>query len=138
MQKWLFSSAMAASLFGVGVASTGCTPRTVNSVEIGENGNDVVITDPELAKVASVGRVTKGRAGDLLRVVVEVRNLTDSRQGIQVRFNWLDSAGLPIPAPFGWRTEFLDGMQSKGIEGVAPDARVTNCRLEMKRFKQDN
>jgi uncharacterized protein YcfL len=109
---------------------------TVNSVEVRPDGHDWIKTDSALTDIASVTRVTQSRADDLLHVQVEVNNKTNKREGIHYQFIWMDAAGMAISTPFPWHDEFLDGGQTLAIQAVAPDPRVTRCRLELKRLVQ--
>ena len=120
----------------IGFGLIGCTPQTINSVSVRADGNEWIVTDPKLGEITSLGRVTQVREGDLLRVQVEVNNRTDRRQGIHYQFIWMDAAGIVLQSPFDRHDEWLEGRQTLAINGVAPDARATQCRLELKRFVQ--
>ena len=113
----------------------GCVPpRTVDTIELSADKPDNWInTDPRLAKVAAVTRVNKARVGDLLHVQVDVENRTSFPHVISYRIIWVDEAGKDVPTPLtAWERKWLDGRQSAALTGVAPDARVSGCRLEMK------
>lgn len=124
----------AVMLCGLGLL-TGCTPATVNSVDIGsDRPENAIITDPKLANWASVRRVTKGHADDLFRVQVEVTNRTDSPHEIMYRFVWLDDSGQTVDTPLTtWQRVQIQGQQTVSLKGVAPDARVLDARVEMVR-----
>ncbi len=124
----------AAVVLGAGLLA-GCAPATVNTVEIPAGGSyNWVNTDPKLGDVARVTRVNKAKADDLLRVQVDVLNTTNYPHRINYRFTWLDDAGQTIDTPLSaWRQQVIQGQQTFSLKGVAPDARVTDVRVEMLR-----
>ncbi|HVT88561.1 MAG TPA: YcfL family protein [Tepidisphaeraceae bacterium] len=112
----------------------GCA-KTVNSVNISHEGSyDWIKTDSSLSDIASVVRVNKVREQDLLHVQVEVMNTGSSPQVFQYRYIWIDGNGFTLQSPTSaWQRKFIQGKQTVSIDGVAPDTRVADCRLEMKR-----
>ena len=69
-----------------------------------------------------------------MRVQADVINRTNSRQYVQYRFVWLDADGGTVYTPLtNWTRQILEPGQRVSINGVAPEARVTDCRIEMQR-----
>jgi uncharacterized protein YcfL len=122
------------AVVALATALCGCA-RTVNTVEIPSQGeNNWIRTDPELSRVAELSHVRKARAGDKLRVQVDVTNRTDDEVPIWYRFIWMDSNGMTFDSPVSsWQRRILQGGQQVSLGGVAPEASVTDCRLEMQR-----
>ncbi len=116
------------------LAAGGCV-KTINSVEVPAKGEvNWVRTDPQLSKVARLTSVRKVRDNGPLEVQVEVANTTDSEQAILYKFIWMDSAGMVVPTPVSvWEHLLLQGRQSKVLTAVAPEPRMTDCRVEMQR-----
>jgi uncharacterized protein YcfL len=136
MNKILSTSLTIAALAAFGMALPGCNPpRTINSVSISEDGQyDWLQTDPNLSQVANLSRVVKTRTGDLLRVQVDVTNLTNERRDIHYRIVWFDANGIEVVTPLtNWQKKVMSGQQTVSIGGVAPDSSVTNCRMELRR-----
>src|SRR5260221_14519241 len=121
---------IAALLLGL----AGCA-KTVNTVEIPSQGeNNWIRTDSELARVARLDHVRKAKEGDLLRVQVDVTNITDDEEPIWYRFIWMDNNGMTFDSPLSsWQRKILQGGQEISIGGIAPNPSVTDCRLEMQR-----
>ncbi len=89
-------------LAGAGLAVWGCR-HTVNAVEVGEaTGGDEynwIKTDRHLSKTATVVSAHKGRADDLLKVQVEVRNRHSGDKKFYYRFEWLEADGMQVESP---------------------------------------
>lgn len=121
-------------LAGAGLLAGGCTPPTVNSVDISSNGqNNWIVTDPKLRDIATFSNVSKTRADDLLQVQVDVRNITNYPHTFKYRFIWLDDRGQQVGASTlsVWQEQYISGQQTASLQGVAPNAQVTDARLEM-------
>jgi uncharacterized protein YcfL len=125
----------AAATLAALLAAAGCSsPRTVDTVELSaDKPHNWVNTDPNLRRVAEVTRVSKGRADDLFQVQVDVTNRTGDRRAIQYRFVWLDNQGMVVSTTLTtWQRAFIDGAQTVSLQGVAPNPRVADARLEIK------
>jgi uncharacterized protein YcfL len=111
----------------------GCHKPTVDTVTIPAEGSyNWLNTDSKLARVATVTRVSKARAGDLLRVQVDITNNTADPQTVMYRITWLDDTGMTVDTPLTtWTRTYIQGRQSQSIGGVAPDARVKDAKMEL-------
>jgi uncharacterized protein YcfL len=128
-------AALAALALAAGAALLGgCYTPTVNSVDVTDGGSaKTTITDARLARAASLGRINKGKAGDRLRVTVDVTNTTDDSHTIQYRFAWLDANKFPIESATSvWQREYLQGRQTKTLDGTAPSADAADVKVELK------
>lgn len=122
-------------LAGAGLVGGCNTPSTVNTVEVGaDRPHNAIITDPVLAQWASVDRVNKARADDLFRINVDVTNRTDSPHTIMYRFVWIDEEGQAVDTPMTtWRRAYIQPRQTQPLQGIAPDVRVKDARVELTR-----
>jgi uncharacterized protein YcfL len=111
----------------------GCYTPTVNSVEVSESGaSKSTVTDARLARAGLTTRVNKGKAGDRMRVTVEVTNTTDDPHTIMYRFSWRDGSGFPIESSTTtWIREYIQGRQTKTLDGTAPRADAADVKVEM-------
>jgi len=121
-------------LTSLAVALAGCY-RTVNTVEVGKSVEGEyrwIITDSGLSQVASVVSARKTRADDLLRVEVEVENLRPIQQRFYYRFEWFDADGNIVDTPLStWQPQIVAGRERVVLRGIAPNPRVTDCRLKL-------
>jgi hypothetical protein len=91
-----------------------------------------VTTNPNLDNGARVVRGYERRQGNLLRVNVELANLTSVKRPIKYRFTWFDEDRLDIYDPSAiWRREILEPGERFSISATAPDPRVTDWRLSV-------
>ncbi len=111
----------------------GCNNRTVNTAEMTADGRwKWVETDSSLAKSVALIGATRGKADDLLRIQVEVRNLTNSPQRYYYRVEWFDDQNFEVNSPLStWQVRTLQGGESQRINGVAPNPRVTDVRVKL-------
>ena len=109
--------------------------RTVNTVDVRSDGStDWIQTDPILSESTYLTGVRKAKEGDLLRVQVNIVNRRDAQQIFIYRFVWLDARGMEFKTPLTtWERKFIEGQQQMSLTGIAPDASVTDCRLELRR-----
>jgi uncharacterized protein YcfL len=129
--KMLLGSAL------VAVVAAGCA-KSVNTVEIGETGHSWVQTDPWLNNKAAVTRVNKAFQGDILQAQVWVTNREWGAVNFMYRFVYLDNNGMTLDTPLtNWQRATVQPQQSVTLQAVAPDARVRDIRLEMKRPDKD-
>ena len=122
----------ASALLAIAVA--GCH-RTVDTVQVGESlGTQYnwIQTDSGLSQMAHVVSARKERVNGLLKVEVEVINLREHDERIVYKFQWLDANGMEISSITNdWLPKVINGKESVMIAGIAPDPRVTDCRLKL-------
>jgi uncharacterized protein YcfL len=129
----LFKLALAA--IALSAASLGCVPRTTNSVNLSSDGSyDWIVTDPELAKIASISHVAKAREAGLMVWQVDVTNLTDNEEPVMYRFVFYDANGMVVDSPLtNWQRIRIRGQQTEHLRQPAPEARITDAKLELHR-----
>lgn len=115
-------------------AACGCA-KPVSTVNISSSGRyEWIRTDSELSQKAAVVGVNKAREGDLLRVQVQVQNQSSYPAEFMYRYVWLDNNGMEVHTPLTtWQRVHIQGRQTIALNGIAPDARCADCRLEIKR-----
>jgi uncharacterized protein YcfL len=122
-----------ACLLGLGIA-TGCH-RTTDTVAVGESlGTEYkwIQTDSGLNEMAHVVSAHKDRVNGLLKVQVEVVNLRNHDERIVYKLHWLDANGMEITSVSNdWVPLVINGRESAWIQGIAPDPRVTDCRVKI-------
>lgn len=91
-----------------------------------------VATDPGLGRKVRVLGVNQGSAGNLLRIQVEVENMTYSPQSFNYEFSWIDQDGFLVtsPAPI-WKSMQVNGRERNFLSAIAPNPRVTDFRLNL-------
>ena len=122
-----------------GLDLTGCG-TTVNSVENAQKSgqrtmiaDQRVITDPSLNRhVSIVGVNTTTTPGGLLRVQVELQNLTHSQQRFLYHFEWFDANGMQVNNILSASIpEQIEGMESKNISSIGPNPDCKDFRLKL-------
>ena len=129
--------------FGVALAVgavtlTGCT-TTVNSVEntqkVGQPlviKDTRVITDTSLARSVDIVAVnTITTPAGLLKVQVQLKNHTFSRQSFLYRFEWFDINGMQVNNIVSASLpDQIEGGETKFISGIAPNPDCKDFRLK--------
>lgn len=91
-----------------------------------------VVTDPSLGRRVRVLGVNQGATGDLMRVQVEVENLTYSPHNFNYQFTWIDQDGFQVtsPAPT-WKNAQVNGRERLFLSAIAPTPRAVDFRLNL-------
>ncbi len=125
-----------------GVAGfSGCSKTTVNTVEraepVGQRqmvSDKRVLTDAGLNRRARILSVNDGMTpGGLLKVQVEIQNMTRSLQRINYRFEWFDLNGMQVntPATAALLQLQIEGKESTFISSLAPTPACRDFRLKL-------
>lgn len=119
--------------------ATGCQ-TAVNTTELAEpNGRREFVADKRLVTDSSLNRKVNIRAvnqavdvGGLVKVQVELANLTYSVQSFSYQFEWFDDKGMLVSGP---ATVFvprqIEGRESIFISATAPGERAKDFRLKL-------
>ncbi len=120
------------------VVLAGCA--TVNTVEPADSQarpnyvNDKrVITDSALNDIAQVKSVYQSTvSGNMLRIQVNVRNITVAVKNFSYEFQWFDAQGMAItsPAPL-WHSVSIEGGETLAITETAPSPMAVDWRLSL-------
>lgn len=108
-------------------AGAGC--QNVNSVERAVPvaspsyvSDKRIITDYTLAKslaIVSVYQTTV--SGNLLKIQVQVENLSSRTNNLRYRIQWIDRDGMVVDSPLDvWKPLTLQGRERSSVSGVAP------------------
>lgn len=92
-----------------------------------------VITDPALRYKVSVVNVIQGTAsGDLLRIQVQLENLTYGYQLFNYQFVWIDKDGFQITSPTPiWRAGQIEGRETIYLTAIAPNPNVVDFQVKL-------
>ncbi|GHC03352.1 YcfL family protein [Cerasicoccus arenae] len=91
-----------------------------------------VETDPALARKVSVQNVNEGKAGDLIRVQVELENMNYGPEDFNYQFTWVEKDGFEVQSPPAlWKPGFILGRERIYLSGIAPNPRVVDFRLKL-------
>jgi uncharacterized protein YcfL len=125
-------------LFLLAVVFAGCA--TVNTVQPANSAahpnyvNDKrIITDSNLNDIAYVSSVFQSTVGgNLIRVQVNVQNLTAAVKNFNNQFQWFDAQGMAIttPAPI-WHSVSIEGGQGLPITETAPSPLAVDWHLSL-------
>lgn len=92
-----------------------------------------VITDPALRDKVSVVNVIQGTvSGDLLKIQVQVENLTYAYQLFNYQFVWIDKNGFQVTSPTPlWRPGQIEGRETLYLTAVAPKPSVVDFQMKL-------
>ena len=103
-------------------------------------------TEPEMKKVEfgeglekslDVVRITQGKAeGNLLRIQVELKNISSKEVILTHKLEWLDQEGFLVKdTSLVWKALMIRPGESKMIESISSRPRVTTFRLKVQPAK---
>lgn len=92
-----------------------------------------VITDPALDDIVSVVNVIQGTvSGDLLKVQVQIENLTYAYQLFNYQFVWIDKNGFQVTSPTPlWKPGQIEGRETQYLTAVAPKPSVVDFQVKL-------
>ena len=122
----------------------GCAKNKVHSTTK-ENPTDES-ADPDFKKVnfhgdledkLSISKLIQDKAsGDLLKIQVELQNLSDKELNLSYKVEWLEDNGMIIKdASLVWMPLLVRGGELQGIQSVATSPKAKNFRLKIQRAK---
>ena len=90
-----------------------------------------------LEKSLDVIRITQGKAeGDLLRIQVELKNISSKEVMLTHKLEWLDQEGFLVKdTSLVWKALMIRPGESKMIESISSRPRVTTFRLKVQPAK---
>ena len=90
-----------------------------------------------LEKALNVVRITQGKTdGDLLRMQVELKNISSKEVAITHRLEWLDQEGFLVrDTSLVWKALMIRPGESKMIESISSRPGVTAFRLKVQPSK---
>ena len=92
-----------------------------------------VITDPELRDKVSVVNVIEGTvSGDLLKIQVQLENLTYAYQLFNYQFVWIDKNGFQVTSPPPlWKPGQIEGRETIYLSAVTPMPSVVDFQMKL-------
>jgi len=121
------------------IGGVGCQ-TTVNRVEPGQpvaqkQGlmHKVIVTDQSLNNKVRVQNMSfMVGEGGLLKIQLEVQNLTRRRQSFSYRIEWFDEKGMIIVLPTQSAiSRTLEGQETASITATAPNERARDFRIKL-------
>ena len=90
-----------------------------------------------LEKALSVVRITQGKIdGDLLRIQVELKNISSNEVTLTHKLEWLDQKGFLVrDTSLVWKALMIRPGESKMIESISSRPGVTTFRLKVQPAK---
>ena len=91
-----------------------------------------------LEKSLDVIRITQGKAeGDLLRIQVELKNISSKEVMLTHKLEWLDQEGFLVKdSSLAWKALMIRPGESKMIESISSRPGVTTFRLKVQPAKK--
>jgi uncharacterized protein YcfL len=120
-----FALAGCASVNTVEPAHSAATPNYVDDKR--------VITSSSLNDIAYVKSVNQSVvSGNMLRIQVNIQNMTAAVKNFSYQFQWFDNQGMAItsPAPI-WHSVSIEGGQTIPVTETAPTPKAVDWRLSL-------
>ena len=124
------------------IASAGCASKSVNFTEwVDPSGtrdyqeNRRVLTDAKLARQVMVESMATDTTPDgLLKVQVQLKNLTKKMVSVEYRFDWLDTNKMVFATPTSrWTIKHIYGGDYSALTSVAPHNNIKDFVFKIKR-----
>lgn len=94
---------------------------------------NVVINNSSLAGDIQVVDLKSALAGDMMRAQVSLRSKERDTINIQYSFNWFDAQGMAVGGGTPvWKPFIIYGREARVIQGVAPDPRAREFKLNIR------
>lgn len=92
-----------------------------------------LVIGPRASSYLQIEGVQEGTAsGDLLRAGVRLRSISNLRQTLRFRFEWLDASGFEIRGLAGrWERLELRPQISHSLDRIAPSPKATDYRIHL-------
>lgn len=118
------------ALVVTGALAAGCSPFKGQPDTAGEPAKYQIVTSGNTDDRLDVTSVITGRAGDLMKASVEVRNASRFSYTFEYRFKWYDEAGMEIsPDGTAWTPVSLMPQESKSMQALAPNPTAGTFKL---------
>lgn len=118
------------ALVVTGALVAGCGQFKSQKNADGEPANYQIVTSGNTDDRLDVVSVVTGRAGDLVKASVEVRNASRFSYAFEYRFKWYDAAGMEInPDGTGWTPISLMPNETKSMQALAPNPTAGTFKL---------
>jgi len=126
----------------VGLVLTGCSSANTSgigvSAAVAAGGGPVLQVDNSaLARNLELLEVKERYQGDLLQVQATLASQAGRALFLQYKFYWFDAQGFAVePQQDAWIPVKLHGYQQQPLQGLAPDARVTQYKIYVREVNQ--
>ena len=133
---------LAASLLGAAGCSTTAGIEATGKNDWDQDGarilvKNVVINNSGLAGDIQVLDLKSAMAGDMMKAQVTLRSKDRDTINIQYAFNWFDAQGMAVGSGTTvWKPFIIYGRESKVIQGVAPDPRARQFKINIREAEE--
>lgn len=83
-------------------------------------------------KHIEIGPMRVARENGFMTVNVSLNNTSRYTKTMYYRFAWLGDDGFPVAEPEAWKSLMVYGSQRSFLPAIAPVAKATDLRLEVK------
>jgi uncharacterized protein YcfL len=136
--KALAALLLAASILGAAGCGTTAGIEATGKNDWDQDGarilvKNVVINNSGLAGDIQVVDLKSAMAGDIMKAQVTLRSKDRDTINIQYAFNWFDAQGMAVGSGTTvWKPFIIYGRESKTIQGVAPDPRAREFKINIR------
>jgi uncharacterized protein YcfL len=113
-----------------GIVATG--QRTWNQDGAPELNRNIAIKNSRLAGNIEVSDIKSTMVGGLMKAQASLRSKSGDEVQIQYKFDWYDAQGMELGGNGAWKPFILYSKQDRTLQGVAPDPRVKEFKLEIR------
>jgi uncharacterized protein YcfL len=113
-----------------GIVATGKT--TWNQEGAPELNKNVAIKNSRLAGDIEIVDIKSTTVGGLMMAQASLRSKSSDEVQIQYKFDWYDAQGMERGGNGAWKPFILYSKQDRTVQGVAPDPRVKEFKLEIR------
>lgn len=118
------------ALIVVGALGTGCNGMKTATAADGEKVKYQVIASGDTEDRLDVLNVAAGKAGDLAKASVELRNDSNFSYTFEYRYKWYDAAGMEIqPEGTAWTPVAIMANETKSLQALAPNPTAATFKL---------
>jgi uncharacterized protein YcfL len=121
------------AVFAATAVLAGCAVNETATVTVQPDGGRADMLESNsgfLAASLSIGDITVGSAGDLMRVQASLVNGSRSDLVFEYKFKWLDQDGFEIAIDGRpWTPMEITAYETKNVQGVAPNASAKSFRI---------
>lgn len=118
------------ALVVTGALAAGCSQFKGQPDTAGDGTKYQIVTSGNTDDRLDVTSVITGRAGDLMKASVEVRNASRFPYTFEYRFKWYDGAGMEIsPDSTAWTPVSLKPDETKSMQALAPNPTAGTFKL---------
>ncbi len=97
-----------------------------------ELNKSIIVNNRSLASDIEITDIKSAFTGNMLKVQLSLRSKSRDTVALQYRFDWLDVQGFEINSNQSWKPFLIYGKETRTIQGVAPDPRAREFKLNLR------